>query len=187
MYLTSLILISVYLPAASENIRPTRKKAINWCLSRADELCPALHQKRNKDWLETTKYSDQLGPPAEGRRAVRRETAMGRPLRACNSPGSPRPSATWTRTCLTSAALIFATAGGVVLAISCVTGLLDDSWLRGRRQHLANTLTDQHGGGVGAATAGTWTGGLYARRGMQEQKWEESWRHDNKSVSASSH
>lgn len=82
------------------------------------------------------------------------------------------------RICIAAAALVFfSTAGGVVLAISYQP--FDGSWLKERRQHLANTLPhDQDAGVVGALTADSGTGGPYTRRGAQEQGWGESWGND---------
>lgn len=80
------------------------------------------------------------------------------------------------RMCFITAVLVFATAGSVVLAISSEP--FDGSWLRGRRQHVANTLPDQDAGEVAAVTAGSRIGGPHATRGMRAQAWGESWRND---------
>lgn len=82
------------------------------------------------------------------------------------------------RICCIAVALFFATAGGVVLAVSYQP--FDGSWLEERRQHLANTLPYHQDAGIMAdtVTVGNGTGGPYARRGMREQEWGESWRND---------
>lgn len=78
------------------------------------------------------------------------------------------------RVCCIAAVLVFATAGGVLLAVSSEP--FDGSWLRGRRQHVADTLPDQEADVIGPVTAGSGTGDSHTARGMQEQEWEESWR-----------
>lgn len=94
---------------------------------------------------------------------------MDRPLRTCDS----RPSASWKQLCCIAAALVFATAGGGLLAVS--SELLNDSGLRAQRQRLVKTLPDENAGVFGAGTASGGAGAPYTTRGMQDLVVEESW------------
>lgn len=71
-----------------------------------------------------------------------------------------------------AAAIGFATAGGVVLAV--FSEPFEGSWLSGRRQHLSNTSPNGDTGVVGAVRAGgDGLGVSHNMRGVQELQWEE--------------
>ena len=94
---------------------------------------------------------------------------MGHPLRPCDS----KPECAWMRrACCIPAAIFFATAGGVVLAV--FSEPFERSWLLGPRHYLlGNILPNEDAGVVGAVAAGTNGLGVSHARGMQDRQWKE--------------
>ena len=93
---------------------------------------------------------------------------MGHPLRPCGS----RPKGAGVRgVCCIAAAIGFAIAGGMVLAV--FSEPFEGSWNLGPRQHLpTNILPDEDAGVVGAVAADT-NGLADVTRRTQEQQWKE--------------
>lgn len=100
---------------------------------------------------------------------------MDRPL---PQRDSRRPGDTWkTRIQCIAVVLIFATAGGVMLAVS--SDPFDGSWFRSGCDSLANTLPDHDMGVISAVSAGGGVGGPHTTRGMQgELVVQEGWAND---------
>ena len=90
-------------------------------------------------------------------------------LRPCDS----RPNVTRMRVCFIAAAILFATAGGVVLVV--FSEPFGRCCLRGRDHPRGIFLPDEDTGVAHAVTAGSdGIGGPHATHGMQGQEWEES-------------